>query len=57
MKILFADAIPEAIIDSFRDKGDECVLNPDLTWPKMESFLSFLNEDLDKEEVLNYIVE
>ena len=31
------------------------ILDPDLTWPKMENFISFLDEDLDKEEVLNKI--
>ena len=31
------------------------VLDPNLTWPKMENYTSFFNEDLDKEEVLNTI--
>ena len=40
MKILFADAIPEVIVDSFRDKGDECVLNPDLTAQELPAAIS-----------------
>ena len=32
-------------------------LNPDLTWPKMEKFISFLSEDLDKEEISSKIKE
>jgi len=30
MRILFADALPEASVDLLRDQGDECVVNPDL---------------------------
>jgi len=30
MKILFADALPEAYIDVLRDRGDECVVAPEL---------------------------
>ena len=31
MRILFADALPEASIDVFRGQGDDCVVNPDLS--------------------------
>ena len=30
MKILFADALPEAYIDLLRDRGDECIVSPEL---------------------------
>ena len=30
MRILFADALPEAAVDLLRGQGDECVVNPDL---------------------------
>lgn len=30
MKILFADALPEAFVDNLRERGDDCVLRPDL---------------------------
>ena len=30
MKILFADALPEAYIDLLRDRGDECIISPEL---------------------------
>ena len=30
MRILFADALPEASVDLLRDQGDECVVNPNL---------------------------
>ena len=30
MKILFADALPDAYIDILRERGDECVVDPDL---------------------------
>ena len=30
MKILFADALPEAHIDLLRDRGDECTVSPEL---------------------------
>ena len=30
MRILFADALPEASVDLLRGQGDECVVNPDL---------------------------
>ena len=30
MKILFADALPDAFVDILRARGDECVVRPDL---------------------------
>ena len=30
MKILFADAIPESFIEILRERGDECVISPNL---------------------------
>jgi len=33
------------------------VLNPGLTWPKMEKFISFFNENLDKEQISSKIKE
>ena len=30
MKILFADALPESHIDILRQRGDECVVEPDI---------------------------
>ncbi|MBT3245933.1 MAG: hydroxyacid dehydrogenase [Actinobacteria bacterium] len=30
MKILFADALPEAFIDTLRERGDDCVVSPQL---------------------------
>lgn len=31
MKILFADAIPETYIEVLRERGDECIVSPDLS--------------------------
>jgi len=33
------------------------VLDPNLTWPKMEKFISFLDENLDKEQISSKIKE
>ena len=30
MKILFADALPEAFVDSLRERGDDCIVRPEL---------------------------
>jgi len=36
---------------------EKMTLNPDLTWPKMEKFISFFEENLDKDEISSKIKE
>ena len=43
--------------NGYPDDLKKVILNPDITWPKMEKFLHFLNEDLDKKEISNKIKE
>ena len=40
MKILFADALPESHINLLRERGDECVIDPEITAEDLPNVLS-----------------
>ena len=43
MKILFADTLPESHINLLRERGDECVIDPEITAEDLPNVLSGVN--------------
>ena len=43
MKILFADTLPESHLNLLRERGDECVIDPEITAEDLPNVLSGVN--------------